>query len=126
MTKYVISTYVHSLILFFIFGFSVGCFMLSFEICRKINPLYMMGLSVEFINSGEGVVSSIAEPLIGYLLDSYKVGKHFSLINYQTALLVLPCCFILSTIVLKFIKYKTSVLEQKNNIVIDKPIECLT
>lgn len=97
-------SYFYSLALFFIFGFSVGCFMLSFELCREMNGLYIMGLSVAFINSGEGLVGSFVEPFIGYLLDVSKAGSTFTLANYQSALFILPCCFILSTIVLVFIK----------------------
>ncbi len=99
-------SYSLSLALFFVFGFSVGCFMLSFELCREMNALYMMGLAVAFINSGEGLVSSIVEPFIGHLLDISKVGEAFSLANYQMALFILPCCFILSSLSLVFIKRK--------------------
>ncbi|MFZ2314899.1 MAG: MFS transporter [Gammaproteobacteria bacterium] len=99
-------SYSSSLVLFFTFGFSVGCFMLSFELCREINALYIMGLSVAFINSGEGLVGSFIEPFIGQLLDVSSVGSAFTLINYQKALVVLPCCFLLSSFVLIFIQRK--------------------
>jgi len=90
-------------ILFFIFGFSVGCFMLSFELCREINSIAVMALSVAFINSGEGLVSAVLEPFIGHLLDVSRVGANFSPENYQAALCVLPCCFVLSSAALFFI-----------------------
>lgn len=106
-------SYFSTLILFFMFGFSVGCFMLSFELCREMNALYMMGLSVAFINSGEGLVGSFVEPFIGYLLDVSKAGPTFTLSNYQSALFILPCCFILSSFVLVFIKRSSTVLELK-------------
>lgn len=106
-------SYSLSLALFFIFGFSVGCFMLSFELCREMNALYIIGLSVAFINSGEGLVSSIVEPFIGHLLDISKVGDTFSLANYQMALFILPCCFILSSLALMFIKRKEATVEFK-------------
>ncbi len=77
--------------------------MLSFELCREMNALYIMGLSVAFINSGEGLISSVVEPLIGYLLDISRVGDSFSLANYRMALFLLPCCFILSSVILTFI-----------------------
>lgn len=96
-------SYTSSLVLFFIFGFSVSCFMLSFEICREINSLCVMGLSVAFINSGEGLIGSFVEPFIGHVLDISKVGASFTLQNYQLALSILPCCFILSSITLIFI-----------------------
>lgn len=102
-------SYSTSLALFFVFGFSVGCFMLSFELCREMNAFYIMGLSVAFINSGEGLVGSLVEPFIGYMLDISKVGPSFTLANYQSALFILPCCFILSSLTLVFIKRSRAV-----------------
>lgn len=109
-------SHLSSLYLFFAFGFSVGCFMLSFEICREINALYIMGLSVAFINSGEGIVGSFVEPFIGHLLDISKVGSTFTLGDYQKALFILPCCFILSSFVLVFIQRKESQVEVREYI----------
>lgn len=103
--------YMMTLVLLFIFGFSVGCFMLSFELCREINALTIMGLSVAFINSGEGLVGSFVEPFIGYLLDSKKLGATFTIGNYQEALFILPCCFILSSLVLNFINHSKIVIK---------------
>lgn len=97
--------------LFFIFGFCVGCFMLSFSICREINQTMMMGLAVAFINTGEGIVSSIIDPGIGLFLDVLKpIGSTgFSLQSYQYALVVLPLSYVVSTlIVFKLPKEKTS------------------
>lgn len=96
-------SYASSLALFFLFGFSVGCFMLSFELCRELNAIAVMGLSVAFINSGEGVIGSFVEPFIGHILDITKSGTSFTLENYQYALSILPCCFIFSSITLLFI-----------------------
>lgn len=106
-------SYDTSLFLFFLFGFSVGCFMLSFELCRELNALYIMGLAVAFINSGEGIVGSFVEPFIGHLLDQSKTGAAFTLANYQMALSILPCCFILSSCVLVFIN------RQRKHVVIE-------
>ncbi len=88
-------------ILFFVFGFCVGCFMLSFSICREINSSMVMGFAVAFINSGEGIVSSIIDPGIGLLLDFLKPAtvSVFSLQSYQYALLVLPISYVISTFI---------------------------
>lgn len=98
-------------ILFAIFGFCVGAFMLSFDLCRQTNSVAVMGFAVAFINSGEGIVSSILEPGIGFVLDSLKTvgATHFSEASYQMALSMLPACFILST----FIIYKLTFIEKQ-------------
>lgn len=87
-------------ILFFSFGFAVGCFMLSFEMCREINGFLVMGIAAAFINLGEGLISIILEPGIGYLLDMLKLSDsaNFSLSNYQIALSILPICYIISSL----------------------------
>ncbi len=99
-------SYFSAIILFFIFGFSVGCFMLSFQLCREMNSLYVIGLAVAFINSGEGLIGSCIEPFIGRMLDISKVGPVFTIANYQTALFILPCCFVFSSCTLLFINRK--------------------
>lgn len=94
--------------LFFIFGFCVGCFMLSFNICREINPVLVMGFAVAFINTGEGIVGSILEPGIGLILDYLKTeGNEFSLANYQYGLFILPICYILSTWIISKLSFRT-------------------
>ena len=95
--------YTISLVLFFLFGLSVSCFMLSFTLCREINTLAVMGLAVAFMNSGEGILGSLIEPFIGYLLDLSRTGADFSLTGYEAALTVLPCCFMLSSTALFFL-----------------------
>lgn len=90
-------------ILFFLFGFSVGCFMLSFEMCRLVNGFWVMGFATAYINSGEGIVGSIIEPLIGLLLDVFRVTNayNYTLLNYQYSLILLPLCYVLSSIVIR-------------------------
>jgi len=94
-------TYLQAEILFFIFGFCVGSFMLSFDICRQVNNVMVMGFAVAFINSGEGIVGSFLEPGIGLLLDLLKEpGANFSIQNYQSGLIILPFCYVISTLII--------------------------
>lgn len=92
-------------ICFFLLGFSVGCFMLSFQICREINPVVLLGFSFAFMNTGEGIVGSLIEPLVGALLDFMKPLHHgFLLVNFYWALSLVLTCFILAAIFLTQIK----------------------
>ncbi|MBP9743209.1 MAG: MFS transporter [Burkholderiales bacterium] len=91
-------SYSITLILFFILGFAVGCFMLCFQFCREINSIYIMGIAVAFVNMGDGIISSIIEPLIGCILDLLKTGNIFSLNSYKLAFSILPLCYIISSI----------------------------
>lgn len=91
-------SYITTLFLLFALGFSVSVFMLSFQICREINSVWVIGFAVAFINTGEGVIGMFLEPFIGKILDALKTGPAFSLANYQVALITLPICFILSSL----------------------------
>ena len=125
---YTQTTFMQAEILFFIFGFCVGCFMLSFSICREVNPAVMMGFAVAFINSGEGVVSSIIDPGIGLCLDFLKPAGSigFSLESYQYVLIVLPISYVLSTLTIwKLPSERRSmpnrVLEERIGIALEQP-----
>lgn len=96
-------SYSTTLILAFILGAAISVFMISFQICREINSLFIMGFAVAFINTGEGIIGMFLEPLIGKILDVVKTGSNFSIANYQVALIVLPMCFILSSISILFL-----------------------
>lgn len=104
-------------LLFFIFGFSVGCFMLSFNICRHVNAVMVMGFAVALINSGEGIVGSILEPGIGYILDLYHNAGHAvnTVSDYQVGLLILPICYIVSTLVI----FKLPFVDQNTEVTLD-------
>lgn len=119
-------TFIQAEILFFIFGFCVGCFMLSFSICREVNQAVMMGFAVAFINSGEGIVSSIIDPGIGLFLDfmRQKSSHGFSLQSYQYALFILPLCYVVSTItIMKLPKETRSATDSIGDINIDSTLK---
>lgn len=98
-------SYIDEAILFFILGFSVGCFMFSFSICRDINPLGLLGFAFAFMNTGEGIIGSFLEPAIGGVLDITK-GHHatFSMSDYHEALILLPICFVFAALLLAMLK----------------------
>lgn len=93
-------TFGEAQVLFFLWGGAVGCFMLSFQICRELNGIAVMGMAVAFINSGEGLIGIILEPGIGFILDLIKTAgaTEFSLANYQLSLSIVPLCYIISSV----------------------------
>jgi sugar phosphate permease len=95
-------------ILFFVLGFAVGCFMLCFQICKEINPIYIMGMAIAFVNMSDGIFSAIIEPLIGLILDSLKTGTTISLTSYKIALSMLIVCYLISSLTLIFLKTKSN------------------
>ncbi len=80
----------------FLFGFSTGAFMLAFALGRDLNNIALAATVVGLINTGDALVGSISEPLVGKILDvlwtgSVVNGAHvFSASNYHIALAILP------------------------------------
>lgn len=98
-------SYTNEALLFFILGFSVGCFMFSFSICKDINPLALLGFAFAFMNTGEGIIGSFLEPAIGGVLDITKGHQAtFSMTDYHEALILLPVCFVFAALLLAILK----------------------
>jgi MFS family permease len=97
-------------ILLFVFGFGIGSFMLGFTVGREINPLALTATVIALINTGDALVNSITEPLIGKLLDTHWSGKivngahYFVVENYHFALGLLPVYLFAALILLFFLK----------------------
>jgi MFS family permease len=98
-------SYSLSMFFFFFLGFSVGFFMLSFQVCKEINPMIILGFSFAFMNTGEGIVGAILEPLVGKILDLLKpLNQPFTLENFYWALTLVLLCFVLASIFLHYLK----------------------
>ncbi len=97
-------------ILFFLFGFGTGAFMLGFAIGKEINLIAFAATVIALINTGDAIFGAITEPLIGKFLDlgwdhQMKDGVHyFSVTDYRWAFLVIPAYLIITAILVVFIK----------------------
>src|SRR3990167_495515 len=80
----------------FLFGFGTGGFMLVFSVGKDINALAMTATVVAFVNTGDALIGTFTEPLLGKMLDIFGHGKmlqglrYFSVHDYHLALLLLP------------------------------------
>lgn len=99
--------------LLFIFGFSLGVFMLVFTIGKEINKPALTATVVAMINASDAFLDSLTEPGIGKILDMLWDGKiingvhYFSLQSYQYALSLLPVYLLLAIILLLGVKETT-------------------
>lgn len=102
--------------LLFIFGFCLGTYMLVFSAARMINPPHLTATVIAMINMGD-ILTGLAEPAIGKLLDLNWDGKivngvhYFTLPNYHLALAVLPAFLIISTILL--MAFRSSIKQEE-------------
>ena len=86
----------------FFFGFGTGAFMLVFAVGKDINSLMMTATVIAFINTGEALIGTFTEPLLGKMLDIFGHGKmfhgirYFSTSDYHLSLSLLPIYLLLA------------------------------
>jgi nitrate/nitrite transporter NarK len=94
----------------FFFGFGTGAFMIVFSVGKDVNPIAMTATVVAFINTGDALIGTFTEPLLGKFLDIFGHGKmlhgirFFSLKDYHMALLLLPLYLIAGLVCLLLVK----------------------
>jgi len=100
--------------LLFLFGFALGAFMLVFAIAKEMNLAILTATVIAMINSSDAILDAVTEPTIGKLLDITWDGNivngahHFSLHSYHIALSVLPFYLCIGSLLLLFVKFKSS------------------
>ncbi|MCX7121265.1 MAG: MFS transporter [Gammaproteobacteria bacterium] len=88
-------------IFLFLFGLGTGAFMLVFAVGKDINALTMTATVVALINTGDALIGTFTEPLLGKLLDIFGHGKklngilYFSTNDYHIAMILLPLYLII-------------------------------
>jgi len=96
----------------FMFGFSLGAYLLVFTIGKEINKAYLTATVIAMINASDAILDAITEPAIGKLLDLGWNGKivngvhYFSLQSYHMALSVLPLYLLAAAVILFWVKDK--------------------
>ena len=93
----------------FVLGLGAGGQTVSFAVVKENNPPELVGTASGFNNLAVLIGGAIFQPLVGYFLqqtDSWKIvnGVHvYSVTSYQSALMVMPLCFLASLIISSFI-----------------------
>ena len=95
-------------ILSFLIGFTISAFLLSFSLIKEISLPVMTATAVGFMNTFNGLIGAITDPLIGFFLDITRAaGQHHplsSLRDYHLSFLILPIYLVVSLILIKFFK----------------------
>ena len=106
--------------LLFNIGFGTGAYMLCFVLGKEWNNVKYAACVISIINTGDALVGSISEPLVGKLLDlgwNHELINgvhHFSSSNFKHAFLVLPLYYALAMICLFTLK-KIKKAEKNNH-----------
>jgi len=101
-------------ILLLLFGLGLGSYMSCFALAKELNLIGLAGTIVALINTGDALLGSFTEPMIGKILDVVQKGKiindvhYFSTQDFQLALSLLPIYLLLALgclIILKRMKF---------------------
>lgn len=91
-------------VVLFVLGFGAGGQTVSFAVVKDNNPAHLVGTASGFNNLSVLVGGAIFQPLVGVILHRssdwhlVKGVPVYTLSCYQTALLVMPCCFFVSLV----------------------------
>lgn len=92
----------------FLLGFGAGGQTVSFAVVKDNNPGDLVGSASGFNNLAVLIGGAVFQPLVGVFLyrskDWYQSDNTFvySIVSYNKALLVMPCCFFISLIIVIF------------------------
>ncbi|OGV25602.1 MAG: hypothetical protein A3F18_08145 [Legionellales bacterium RIFCSPHIGHO2_12_FULL_37_14] len=85
-------------ILMFAIGIISASYIVTFNIANEIAPPKAASTSAGFTNMFGVLTAPLLQPFIGYLLDSYKHGSKYTLIDYQISLLVIPISLLIAAV----------------------------
>jgi MFS family permease len=106
-------------ILFFCIGICVGSHPLVFVLCKENFDVKFTGMVIGFANVIINLAGIILQPLVGYILDfmvhkSPHAQSAFTIPEYTFVLTVVPISFILSFILVFFVKETGHKISKKN------------
>lgn len=90
-------------------GLGAGGQTVSFAVVKDNNPIHLVGTASGFNNLSVLIGGAVFQPLVGiFLQHSQKVQQmdgiwHYPMSSYQTSLLVMPCCYLISLLVICFL-----------------------
>jgi MFS family permease len=97
----------------FVFGLGAGGQTVSFAVVKENNSPEYVGTASGFNNLSVLIGGAIFQPLVGYLLhrsgsSRFIDGVHvYSVASYQSALIILPICFLASLLIALFLLKET-------------------
>lgn len=83
-------------VLMFLIGLCCGAYMLAYTIANELAPAGTMSTCTGFINTLAILTAPLLQPLVGWILDMSSTNDIHTLMSYQWALSVVPCCLIIA------------------------------
>lgn len=96
-------------LILFLIGLCCGAYMLAFTIANELAPPESLSACTGFTNTLGMLSAPLLQPLVGYLLDHFSGHSgHYSLSDYQSALLIIPVALIVASILSQYLPEKTA------------------
>jgi MFS family permease len=96
-------------IIFFMMGLCCGAYMLAFTISNELAPPESLSACTGFTNTLGMLSAPLLQPLVGYLLDHFSGHSgHYTLGDYQVALLIVPGALIMASILSQYLPEKVA------------------
>lgn len=93
--------------LLFLVGLCCGAYILAYPIGNELAPENSLSTCTGFINTLAIITTPMLQPLVGYLLDLFsETGTHYTLANYQNALLVIPLSLLVACVLACYLPEK--------------------
>lgn len=98
------------LLLLFLFGVSNNGVAIAYAVASEINPRQISGASMAFANMMSVIIGTLLLPIIGWLIDLQHgqviVDGHVTFVAsaFQSTMLVLPICLLVSFVLMIFLK----------------------
>nr|WP_241480438.1 MFS transporter [Legionella norrlandica] len=94
--------------LMFSIGLSCGAYMLAYSIANELAPPEFLSTCTGFTNTLAMLSAPLLQPLIGFILDRLSSHQsHYSLSDYQLALLIIPLAMVLASLFACFLPEKS-------------------
>ena len=93
--------------LLFLVGLCCGSYILAFPISNELAPKNSLSTCTGFINTLALITTPVLQPFVGYLLDLFRTtGTHYTLGDYQNALLVIPASLLVACVLVCYLPEK--------------------
>jgi MFS family permease len=92
-----------------VLGLGAGGQTVSFAVVKDNNPAHLVGTASGFNNLSVLIGGAIFQPLVGVFLQHNDQAQqfngvwHYPITSYQSSLLVMPCCYLLSLLLVVFL-----------------------
>ncbi len=90
-------------------GLGAGGQTVSFAVVKDNNPIHLVGTASGFNNLSVLIGGAVFQPLVGVFLENSEKYQetngvwHYAISSYQTSLLVMPICYLVSLLVICFL-----------------------